>query len=507
MNRAKRGGYTLIEILVSVTLMLLLMLGVTQLFSSIGTTINEAQSTLNMTANLRATKNRLAKDLTYLTADPFLTPLIDTATNPTGYFCIIEGMGAAHSNTLLQNLNAKTPTSDSIRTRDIALNPDSNDAPLSALGDTTIYDNTVGDMDDVIMFTVTSPAGEEFRGLCGTTKGIIESNTAEVIWFCRGNTLYRRTLLVIPDDDLQASGTFTATGFYAKHDISARYDTVKSKIVANTLEDLTRRENRFAHGGGLTFPCDIHDNAACYYLRMPTLTEMSHTDWNIANTFLVNINGKASYPSTTAPYSLYTDPLTASSTPFIDFWYNPLPWQQITPTTGNIYALESTTRYAEDVILTNVLSFDVQVWNPEVNRFANLGEARNYTAIGSTIPSPGLYYEDLGPDGNQIPADATALSLGTQGFYSWGQKNVVTNAIEELPCVYDTWTDEYEVDRKSVVGYPTNGRNPNSSDFRDWSAPQPYWVGLRGVKVTIRTFDPRSRNVREMSLVHSFVPK
>lgn len=554
-----RRGYTLLEILVAVTLMMLIMLGVSQLFSSVGKTVNNTQATLGMISNLRGTKIRLEKDLSMLTIDPMKKPPVATGTN-SGYLCIIEGMGANHENAFLKTQDS---ASGFISTADIAKTVDSEDLN---------YDNTVGDMDDVIMFTARAPEGEAFRGLCGSRQNIIESNTAEVIWFCRGNTLYRRVLLIIPKEQLQNSfpaydsnGTSPyqrmtqGRGFYNNYDVSIHFEpdsTGKPFAVANTLEDLRIRQYRFAHSFGFDsgtfnyselqnrFPFNIHRNAACYYLRMPTLTETSHPKWDASKSFEWNLaNASRTDPetitSTTNPDLRHKDGGYASSlpggagAPFIDYWDKEFPWASLVSGNTEISSIDRDeavvealkgVRIAEDVILTNVISFDVQVWDEVVNQFINLGNGR-YASSGT-----GNNIVTTWTINDGTPLESATSLLGTQGLYllaktvdaqqrkTFAQKATGNNLDNStpLPCVYDTWAEEYERDgyswpnqngtNSSATG--TNQFDNNNSgvidDLSEWTTPPPYPVPLRGIKITIRTFDPTSRSVREMTVVRDF---
>ena len=523
-----RRGYTLLEILIAVTLMMMIMLGVTQLFSSVGTQINNAQATLNMAGNLRSVKTRLEKDLALVTADLTKAPPMKAGIN-NGYFCIIEGMGAAHNNALLRT---KDMANQSITTSDIAYSADSEDLN---------YDNTVGDMDDIIMFTAYAPEGQPFRGRLNGK--MCESAAAEIILFCRGNTLYRRVLLIKPDA-MFAGGP---AGFYDRNDISARYDAVSGSMVANSLEDLSLRQNRFAHLDAMTaFPFNIHKNSACYYFRMPTLQETTHSKWDISKSYAWNFaNSVDPANATSGPVLNYADPYVLAgldtatsndlpkeaSSPFIDFWDNPFPWKTLGTASGNeISNIDQTTgvaasllekdneyprRYAEDMLMTNVISFDVQVWDDVAKRYVSLGEASE------------------GTNGTWAYADGKlAGPLGTQGNYPLLQRNVTTGvkiatvSSIALPCVYDTWSEEYEREGYSWPNQFWNPSNPNQNmvesvgrDLKDnngngvidemdeWTTPPPYNVPLRGIKVLIRTFDPLSRNVREVTIIHDFTGK
>ena len=557
-----KSGYTLIEILVAVTLMMLLMLGVTSLFSSIGSSLNDTQSTLALTTKIRGVKTRLAKDLTMLTVDPSQTPPVKFGTSQ-GYLCIIEGMGAGYDR-ITKDSNGNQIAiwnASPFSTSDIACNPESVDNP---------YDNTVGDTDDVIMFTARAPAGEPFRGRLNGQ--VIESDTAEIVWFVRGNVLYRRVLLVVPDSELTYRNPI---GFYTVNDVSARpyynQNTNTLTMLANSLDDLGRRENRFAHSAFdsenyaklftdsqsnngpnyfmARFPFPVHKNSACYFLRMPTMTETSHMDWNAAYSFAGNLDNPenrandAIVRNNPSPELMYRRPvddtnlsenledgilsseLPRKDEPFIDYWSRGTvasPWENDRSTTdaktsnnaevlavdrltGNVIRFIDITvnRSAEDVMLTNVLSFDVQVWNPESLKWINLGDPDSVGVLSGYVEN------QLSGESN---ADYQKRLLKRYGNYA-NKNETNTNLNTNIPCVYDTWTDYYE----SAVWDPTgairvgagkdqldNNGNGVVDDIDEWECPPPYSVGLKGVKITIRAFDRASNNVREMTIIQNF---
>ena len=179
--------------------------------------------------------------------------------------------------------------------------------------DTGLPDTTVNDFDDVLVFTARS-RGAPFVGRFGS--GTIESHEAEIIWFVRGRTLYRRVLLIVPQalyqldvspdpdgdgigdgmigpDDLAALG---ASSLFGAYDISARpvaavvdgsrpapYQT-NTYWVPNTLGDLAKRENRFAHRLHAMADAFPFDARRWGQMGMPTLCECSHPNWMSWNT-------------------------------------------------------------------------------------------------------------------------------------------------------------------------------------------------------------------------------
>ncbi|HRX82466.1 MAG TPA: hypothetical protein P5307_25545, partial [Pirellulaceae bacterium] len=132
-------------------------------------------------------------------------------------------------------------------------------------------DSHVGDVDDILMFT-TRNAEHPFRGQINSAylNGISpQSTVADVIWWVRLDdlnsngtwdsgerfTIHRRALLVLPE--LNDSGSLPVASSIAQfaafvhdNDLSVRLGPVVGggrQIVANSLDDLSNRANRFAH--------------------------------------------------------------------------------------------------------------------------------------------------------------------------------------------------------------------------------------------------------------------
>jgi hypothetical protein len=228
MNRKHRhhGGFTIVELLVASTVGLLLVLGVIEAFRQITHAVNKGRANVQLSGKLRNTINLLREDFQGITVPAI--PNISTDSGA-GYFEIIEG----EDNDLIQSAT----------------------------------DTLTGDTDDVIMFT-SRRLGEPFSG---RFKGeVITSPNAEIIyWLDPGiwdgsaplqhnemplATLRRRTLLIRPD--LNVNGvilgytgynSLTVRKFLNENDISVRVNS-NGTVSANTLSDLTLRQNRVAHG-------------------------------------------------------------------------------------------------------------------------------------------------------------------------------------------------------------------------------------------------------------------
>ena len=500
LRRRSLRGLTLVEMLVSLVCVIMLMFAYTQLFSSVGTRITDARSMIDLTNRMRTASNRLRTDLAGHTCD-----LIPWQIRIGGYFEYIEG-----------------PLHDKPGENGLP------DDPTSAQADESKF---LGDTDDVLMFTVRSKDGS-FSGRYTDSTGTpqtVQSPVAEVVWFLRPTlisggttiatpptfTLYRHTYLVMPTyQGNPTSITATPSGalmlppasFYQNNDISVHYDIVGAKLVANTLSDLTKRECRFGHA----------------FIDNPGL----------ANGFPHRVD-----PAYLLPFGGSLSGGTYSTT-----------------------AINA--RYGEDVVLTNVVGFDVQAWDPTAPVYtaatspavavspsdpgfqpALTGTAPSFNVPGSLGAFVDLNWAGVGFGLGSIPTinyPNTSTSVTMSPFYSRGnpKSQLITigstptyflnnwlfddsldaNKLPNyatfgcVPATYDTWSTHYEHDGLDQDG---DGNNDNASSgflgsptvSSNTETSPPYPVPLRGIKITIRCYEPDSRQMHETSVVESFVPE
>ena len=336
---------------------------------------------------------------------------------------------------------------------------EANPAVSMVAGDPTTL---LADCDDLLLFTARS-LGDPFQGRFNGDS--FESSTAEVAWFCKLApaqlssgptlyTLYRRQLLVSPyvgaGDFLSNFNTipFTNwTNFYTLYDLSCH--TEGTSLLPNSLGDLTRRENRFMRSA-TGFPFDV------------------------------------SIPSTAG--SSYGEILTGDRT-------------------------------GEDVVLTNVLAFDVRVYDP-------LAPIKAADSVAAAPGDPGYAsaattttvgcYADLGWNADTVVNVSAVFPTNASGLQSQGVR--VTNSPNNKTLgstVYDTWSSFYESngvdeDGDGTADEGTNGIDDNANGVVDDATEQetspPYPVALRGLEVRIRVYEPSSRQVRQVTVRHTFVP-
>jgi len=337
------------------------------------------------------------------------------------------------------------------------------------------------DTDDVLLFTTRAATGL-FTGKYGTER--VESPSAEVAWFCRESdiqptpdtklyNLYRRQLLVVGyagRAPFLASGSNGVAGSLqtlpdSLYDVSLRFEpsAVNSStgtIFPNTLGDLTKRENRF-----------------------------------MRNTQAAN---SAAFP--------FAFPLDASQ-------------RVITNAT-----LDGTDRTFEDVVLTNVIAFDVRVFDPSAK--AQTGAATSLLpgdpaydpAIAATGTGARGGYVDLGWSANAPTAIGGIFPpTGQSAYQSGGVRVANASRNTVLPAAtYDTWSLHYEFngiddDGDGRVDEGTNGLDDNGDGLPDnppeYETSPPYPVPLRGIEVRIRCYEPTSKQVRQITIRHTFTKK
>lgn len=382
----RRRAFSLTELLIAMTIALIVMASVAQLFAIFSRGLSGSQATVELSSRMRATGWQLRKDLIGVTCDvgPWLAPEAEA-----GYFEYIEGL-RHDRNQLVPSGTLGTGTSVAI----------SGTTELEA------------DTDDVLMFTTRSIGEPYSGGIPGG--GTAESRYAEVAWFCRPMTtqpvtgqtmhnLHRRQLLVAAApgagdfrDEAVVTGGTTAP-------FSTRVGT-DGRRRPNSLGDLTKRENRFLHAAA-------------------------------------------------APYRFAGGTAAGAAL------------------TGD--------QEGDDVMLTNVIAFDVRAFDPQ------------FVDVFATPPTQGDY-SDLG----RGTATPPAVASGTR----FADFPAPLSGLQATPT-YDTWSTHY--------AFMNPGVNPTGiNDATAYPATSPpYVVPLRGIEVRIRCYEPTSRQVRQITIRHTFVKR
>jgi hypothetical protein len=171
----------------------------------------------------------------------------------------------------------------------------------------------------------------------------------------------------------------------------------------------------------------------------------------------------------------------------------------------------------EDIVLSNVIAFDIQVYDPEAPRFVvRAGGAETDPIIDVADPSD--IGAILGVTHGQLShiAQGAFVDLG-KGIRRRGTPPVLSNLPNErygFEAVYDTGTNQYDRDEVNDPGsngvddvpYVGGGiANGIIDDVEEKASIPPYNVPLRGIKISIRVIEPNTKQVRQMTIVKSFV--
>jgi len=443
----RRSGLTLVEILIALSMTLIVLGVMTSAFRFASEEMQNGRALIELANRARIVEDQLRTDLGNLTVE---TRVYDGTDKPNGYFEYIEGV--IRDNTFAASV-----------------------------------DNFQGDCDDILAFTARSSDGALYRGRSTGAAPVIESSVAEIVWFCSaigdnaagqrnqvgfqeavnvaGITnptisfdetirVHRRVLLIRPDLATVATGLDNqgVIDFILNNDISVRVVPTTgglSDLIANSLEDLATRSNRFARDNGALFPNNL-------------------------------INGNLQLRS-------------------VD---------------------------SEDLpaILSDVGAFDVRAYSPTARVGVDGGvivepSDPGYGGIDQMdITPPNLEqlgaYVDLGylatVLGSPIPQDREDEWFGEN---STPPLNASSGWIGN---VWDTWTPEYEndgIDQDLNLGVDqgTNGVDNGGSNVIDDPAERetipPYTQPIRGLKITLRLVEKGTKQVHQISIIHSFVPE
>lgn len=468
--RRPHRGFTLVEILVAAALSLVVILAVVQLFKHAGDIVREGRATIEMAGQIRRAAEQVREDVAGLTVPTTPWPT-DAAAQ--GYFEYFEGASASLPPYSTKNMPVPkwpgTPASNWPGT------------PIPNWDGATLRDNNVnndvyGDLDDVIMFTARS----DERPFVGRfNNATIESNLAEIIiWPAIQSNgeflLYRRVLLIRPDLGqlpVTVNNELQLVNFYNDNDVSVRVDRSNGRLHANSLSDLTKRENRVLH---VQFP----------------LTAVNPAN-RISTEFPYPLNLQILYGTTQTLYSQKPPRSMALAGTF----------------QGN------------DVLLDHVTSFDVKTYDPIALVRANGGRALE--------PSDPGYTSNLSPIGQGAYVD-----LGYRRYISGSVSSRFSHAphvksqldpnknpaLNGYGYTYCTWSSHYErdgvnQDRDTNAGQPildegtdgidNDGQN-GVDDGNELETTPPYPYPLRSLQIKIRTMDAVTQHVRQVTVQNDF---
>lgn len=515
-----RGGFTLTEVMIALSITLLILLAMMQAFTIASKDIGQGRNRLLLAERMQTATDLIRSDLEQLSLN--VEPLV-SSTEDLGYFECVDGPF-----------------------RDMTFSQVPNNS-------------TLGDFDDVLAFTIRSD-DKPFRGRFGVlvdpdgtansgdeylASTVIESMEAEVIYFTRrtdptlsaaerrrdgtplaGNgevdygdpiRLYRRVLLVRPDLYNSAQLAFVVNDSVNRYDSYVSGLATSGAITPSTEDRLLNRSNyaKFLQFNDVSLRWD------------PTLTPAS---------FQPNSLGTLSHPKNRTAHDMFSfpHPMLVNDPRDIDD-STPLPAVGARTYLSDLISLGILA--GNDVVLENVAAFDVKLFDPkcDVYEYAGLpvtpddpgwATARaSYISGGGTTPDRGCYV-DLGsmeyrvitgpvttvppPYSPGVPGQtAAAVPAESYWFAYWDNErdltsepaaNYYTNLFSSYIAasggpVYTTWPDSFESDGldndgdglvdEGSDGIPVGVAVPDL--FNDADSAPPYAFPVSSIKVTLRT--------------------
>ena len=329
--------------------------------------------------------------------------------------------------------------------------------------------NIAADMDDVLMFTTRSTSGPFVGKFDSNT---IESPTAEVAWFCK-------TAANQPVSGLELYN------LYRRQLLVTAYVGVEPFLSGNN--------------------------------SLPGTLATAYATYDIS----LRLDGTALYPNALSDLTKRENRFLHTTT---------FPYAFLSATAPNA-TFDGTAREGEDIVLSNVIGFDVRVFDPEAparqrNGFTlypgdpGYGTASLAGSKGSFVDLGGVARTSTPVPSRTLIGDtfapAGATAMGSNGMYVSGTSQTWVSGASLAYPTYDTWSMHYEFngvddDRDALIDEGTNGLDDNNDglpdDIGEFETSPPYPVPLRGIEVRIRCYEPSSKQVRQTTIRHTFIAR
>ncbi|MCA9040439.1 MAG: prepilin-type N-terminal cleavage/methylation domain-containing protein [Planctomycetaceae bacterium] len=470
-----RSGFTLIELMVSIVLVSIMMLAFSQVFRIATETIVDTRGIANNDEKARTLTTIIKSDLetrTFRNVIPFDAG--ETAPISTDSDFELRDFEERLGYIYISDNDISNDVDDVLQlTIDRFISGQVTDTDLDNLiyGNAITFENTDPTVD------IKQPSWSDYQQDNKNVEGLTASRYAEVSYFVRNGNLYRRVLLLYtpvegannqpqitsPPGDV-ISGDYDATldgltsyatgDFWNDFDISAFHDGSQVYLngvgvgagkqdsldnnttgIANPLAH-PRTRFGFSYSSGLPREF-IQEAGTPIYIGRFTHAETSHFNFD--------------YPGADAGGS--SSPLDLTTLDDSD-------------TNGIVDTYEVTDpgpRQSEDLLMSNVLSFDVKLWDEALNAFVD---------IGHSLSGGDFEYSSTSVRDNYSP-----LAASYQG------------------SIFDTWHPTIDL----YDGSAGNDSPPYRPD--DGTDPLP----IRAIQITIRYHDIQSDRTRQLTIQHSLI--
>lgn len=523
-----RDGFTLIEMLVAVALVLLMMTMFAQIFQMATGAMNTQKGLAENNQRARRLETLLSSDLqrrTYravesadgivplvaydsgmITPGPLYTPSLPVSSQ--GYLYISENTPEDDTDDVLQfTMQASSPVA---KLKDAS--PFSGRARF--IGTTTDLNQPEAD-DGGVEWN-----GTEFTLPLSTRDSRGSSDYAEVCYFLRNGNLYRRVLLIrepfdsaspLPDDlqndYFEFAGNSTTENFYTDFDFSAYHEPatgsddlnfhktegVDHALINSAVISLGIPKYRFGFFGDFTVP---GPGTPFEFITRPS----DSTTWFIGRfTHQETSDVNFGYPgrltdtaATPAAFNPYVDPLEYDDTRGV---VAPGPAAPPNPLIDFSDRNDGRSRRAEDIVLGNVHSFDVKVFDVSLGRFMDLGHS----------DAAGHYFSG----NNQNNTYGNRFDTWHVDQATIGNQQTPFNPVDNVGFGPDRAPGEVGVDEDGDSN--TDFLDPPTNSMPDldevgWPGTDDF-IPLRAIQITIRYLDVSSDQLRDLTIIHSFADR
>jgi type II secretory pathway pseudopilin PulG len=173
--------------------------------------------------------------------------------------------------------------------------------------------------------------------------------------------------------------------------------------------------------------------------------------------------------------------------------------------------------FGAEVLLSNVVAFDIQVFDPDARQYL-VRETISREIIGVADPMDVGAVKGIAGGSFDDVSRGAFVDLGSSRIGIPGEKPIFANPPHPRygnQAVYDTGTSLYDhnevddtgsngVDDDAIFGGEQNGIVDDASEKESIA---PYNERIRGIRIRIRVIDLDTKQVRQLSITQSFVPE
>lgn len=505
----RRAGFTLVEMLVSVALVLLMMLMFTEIFQLLsgamttqrGISENDQRERLLTTVLQADLDNRTFQYLLpysnfqQFTTPPSTYPAPSDPRNPAfhsedrqGYFYISENDPNDDTDDFIQFTVSRFANPTSSDTESFYYGRATDLSGLTASGGTRLVDHP------------NQPEADDGRIIPDDTS---QSSAAEVCYFLRGSNLYRRVMLI--REPLELSTTQNSQPISSDNNSSPFFQRTGSPPNPLYGEHISSDHNFWGH---FDFSAFI-DSSGNTYARFHDIDDLDNSDWSGSSIlfplgipqYRFGFNHATGLSREFAPNAddtskqLFIGRFTHEETSHRHFNYphdsmdnsiggggNPMdpagPTLVVNPNDRVVELLRKGLRRSEDLVMSNVRSFDIKVFDDAANppQFVDIGGAN-----AGRFASAARQNNDHG----------TSHTIHNRNVFDTWHTRAMSNGTDEdppFPMLSDNTIPDYQI--QSPVYDLAN------------QTPIPKASPLSAIRIEIRYEDPSSGQVRQMTLIH-----